>query len=126
MIIIYTAKRNIQAGHTIDVDYTIDIGVDQYDYDLNNKGTQSVAFDGSTVSVIHNMAETITISTLPLDMEPNVTIDDMREFLYSVATGETFSIDGDTVIMDSFKSPFKENRRSVTDDYSYSFKVRKL
>ena len=129
MQIDYTAKRSVQGGHTADLDYSIEVVVSQADRSQMTVGAQAVALSGNTVTTVHRRQSKYTLKTDLISTATTPDIDDMREFLDSVSSGETFQLDisGASVdyILDSISNPYTESR--VGNSYfTYSFTVRAL
>ncbi len=86
----YTALRNIKSGHTADLAYAIEIEITQGEILPNPIQQQHIALSGNTVTVVHRLDESISITTNFVSPSTTPSIDDMKEFLYSVIHGESF------------------------------------
>lgn len=126
MQIDYTAKRSIQAGHTEDSSYTININLSVADRVPESKGSQAESLSGNTVTVVHNLRVSYVITTELVTTLTTPSLSDMREFLDSVKGGESFTtdIDGTTKSyrLKSFSSPYSE-KREATSYFRYSFTI---
>ncbi len=119
----YTALRKIKSGHSIDTVYAIEIDIDQGEILPSPIQNQHISLSGNTVTVVHRLDETISITTNPISTLTTPDIDDMKEFLYSVIHGESFTfndgIDDYTAIL---VGNFSQNRQGL--HLSWSFKLR--
>ena len=127
MQIDYTAKRSVQAGHSIDTPYTINIDLYENDRTFKAHGVENKALNGNTVAVIHRVEETNNLTTVLVSAATSPTVLDMREFLDSVVGGEVFQLDISGVSIDyklhSMTKPYSE-RELERSNFRYSFQVR--
>jgi|FLOH01.1.fsa_nt_gi hypothetical protein len=124
MIIDYTAKRSLKTGHIVDTAYQIDVDLNQFDRGAYTKGSQQEAISGNTVTIVQARQKKYSITTVLIDSSTTPDIDDMREFLDSVMSGETFQIDSENFILASISSPYSETRNEGY--FRYSFTARQL
>lgn len=129
MQIDYTAKRTLKSGHSADSDYQINVDLRASDRLSSTIGDQSIALDGTTVTVVHRSEIIYSLTTTIITANTTPDIDDMREFLDSVKFGESFDLDADgsseAYVLDSLSSPYTETRVNNTQ-YRYTFRARKL
>lgn len=91
--IIYTAKRYLAPGHTANTQYSIDVGMRTInDDEEKHHRKQHRSLSGLTETWLHRIDRYISFQTVPL-YEGHSLYFDMREFLSSVAGGETFTVD---------------------------------
>lgn len=99
--ITYTAKSRapLVSGHTAETAYSIDIKLREWLISGDMQKTQHVTLSGDVETVLRRSADVYTVSLI----WDNDDDDDMREFLYSVAAGETFTLDpfGTVAVPDS-------------------------
>ena len=91
--IVYTAKRYLAPGHTIDTLYSIDVKMQAINDDEEKhlkKSHRSIS--GKTETWLQRIDRYVSFQTIPIDESSNLYFS-MREFLSSVAGGETFTID---------------------------------
>ena len=124
MIIDYTAKRSLKTGHIVDTAYQIDVDLNQFDRGAYTKGSQQEAISGNTVTIVQARQKKYSITTVLIDSSTTPDIDDMREFLDSVMSGETFQIDSGNFILTSISNPYSETRDEGY--FRYSFTARQL
>jgi len=121
----YTAKREIKAGHTADTSYTITVDLESLSGVMPKPvRNESIALDGTTVTVLHRSDKVYTMSTVPLPITGGAyELEDFLEFFASVIGGETFVFnDGadHNVIMTT--APRETRKEGIY--FSYSLTVR--
>ena len=134
ILIDYTAKRSIKAGHTIDVVYQIELFVSRQIRNYVPDGKRNVSISGNTVDVINRRDIIYNLTSVIIDdgplTEPLIDNALMLEFLDSTATGEEFQMDvtGTTefFIMDKLKNPYSVRRIGDLNLFRYSFTARKI
>lgn len=89
--ITYTATRNIKSGHSSGTDYTITVNLQQADEQITPVNTQAVSLSGNTVTTAQRIDQVINITTDYINSSTTPDVDDMLEFLHSVAHGESFT-----------------------------------
>ena len=91
--ITYTAKRYLAPGHVFDTQYSIDVKMQSINDDEEKhlkKAHRSIS--GKTETWLQRIDRYVTFKTVPIDESTNLYFS-MREFLSSVAGGESFVID---------------------------------
>lgn len=129
----YIALRNIAPGH---------VEGNQYDLDILGTLTRQLLVDkeviksedGQTITLFNREELSWGVQTRVFGQSTNIQIEDMREFLASVARGESFSFipDGEpggsgdvfTVILEG--SNWAEERIGIRSNYRYSLKFRAI
>ena len=128
--ITYTAveRGSISDGRVAGTTYVFDIGLSLWEQSTTRKKTQASSLSGNTETILHRLDRVVSISTTPIG-EP-LLVDQMREFLDSVAGGEPFIIDkhgsaatADNPINARIEGDYREQRidHSFT---SFNFKVK--
>ena len=123
----YYAKRQIKAGHSIGIGYTITVDLRAQD-GLLTQGVKNtnVSLNGNVVTVLHRIEKSYSIATVALPISGGTyDFDDFEEFFSSVAGGETFVFnDG------SDQNAILSSDPSVTREeglyFSYRFGIRLL
>ena len=91
--IIYTAKRYLAPGHTVDTEYSIDVGMQLINDDEEKHERKSHrSLSGKTETWLQRIDRYVTFQTVPIQ-EGTTLYYEIREFLSSVAGGESFVID---------------------------------
>jgi len=130
MQIDYTARRSIKAGHSVDTPYTIVVDLSRLDRKYATVGNQAVALSGTTYTTVHRREVLFDLQTTLIESSGTPDIADMLEFLDSVSSGESFSLDvsgtTETYVLTSITRPYSTTRVGYDDIYRYSFSVRKL
>lgn len=126
----YIAKRSLKTGHVVDTQYTINTELSRRDRRYATVGSQSVALSGNTTTIVHRRDEIWRLESQIITTTTVPDIDDMIEFLDSVASGETFQLDLsgtlEDYVMDSLRRPYTAIRLGRLDIFRYGFTVRKL
>jgi hypothetical protein len=127
MQIDYTSKRSLKAGHTVDTEYMINIGVEVFDKQPRWEGVLHKSLSGNLVTTTHEYGDDLSITTVQLDEDPTaaVNIYDMREFLDSVRLGEVFQLDGLNAVLSNLSSAYSETHTGYVYK-KFSFQVRIL
>ena len=126
MLVNYTALREFAPTHVENGAYSFTVGTVADNRRRPTEGRQSVAIDGTTVSVIHRGDEIRQVVTVAVETGAGTPdLEDLREFLESVKYGETFQLDGVDHVMDNFRNPYQETR-IPPKWYRFSFSARKL
>lgn len=126
--IVYTAKRSVMDSHSIETEYEFEVALNKFERSAKREQETSPSLSGVRFTVLHRIDVFYDISTVPLS--DLLVIDQMREFLDSVAAGEQFTLDvyGEigapddprTFIIDG---DYKENMVDISGFYSFSFKA---
>lgn len=121
----YTAKREIQGSHTIDLDYTISIILQQVDDEQPTPVLkQHKSLSGNEINVLHRVERYVSVVT---DLVPVSGGDpsalDMQEFFYSVAAGETFEYDDGSPVNVKMAGNPTRSRNGLYFTYSFRFRV---
>jgi len=130
MQIDYTAKRSLKSGHAVDTAYVITVDLSKLSRNYKAIGNQAVSLSGNVVSSVHRYEETHDLQTVIVTAVTTPDIDDMIEFLDSVASGEIFELDlsgaSEPYVMAAMGRAYRTRRIGSDDIFQYSFKVRKL
>lgn len=125
----YIARRSIQAGHTVETQYTINFDIFEKTKTSKAEGVQVKSLSGNTVTVVHRNSETYNLTSVLITASTTTTLLDMREFLDSVTRGETFFLDvrgtSEAYILSSLSNPYTETELE-TSHYRFSFGARRL
>lgn len=127
--ITYTAKRNVDGSRTSGIVYSFDVNLNQYTRQVDRHADTMVSLSGTRITTFHRIDENYNVSTVPINDSTLLT--QMREFLDSVAGGETFTLDafGSVASPDNAITFVLENYTETLVDlsgfYSFSFKVIK-
>lgn len=128
--ITYTAKRNVDASRIEDVIYVFNVGLTQFTRNVNRQQNTTTSLSGERFTTLHRLDETYDISTVPIN--DSALLVQMREFLDSVAGGESFSVDAfgsvgsaDNPITLVLDGNYTESLVDLTGFYSFSFKAIK-
>lgn len=129
-LIRYTAKRSIMSGHTLDVVYEFEIDFTRWDRQAKAEKKVARSLGGVTETIFHRQDIFYQITTAPAK---TTAIDQMREFLDSVMAGESFVIDRygsigspDNEITMTLEGDYAENRPSIDERFTYTFKTYQL
>ena len=123
----YTASRNLKTGHTAGTEYTITIGLQQYDGDIPKPvKNEHRSLSGFTVTTLHRIDVELQVLTDYINSDGTGTpdVDDFDEFLASVAGGEVFEFGDGTTTRDVKLIGSPGRRREGTMFYAYSLKMR--
>ena len=90
--IIYTAKRKLVPGHTVDTAYSFDVGLKVYTPRTMSNRKDHTSLSGHTESWLSSLIDISFCETVPL-LETGVLVPVVWEFLASCMGGETFSLD---------------------------------
>jgi len=128
--ITYTAidRGDLITGHSELTEYSFDVPVEQFQKNTRREQSTVSSLSGRRVTTLHRLDTTFTVSTVETDDQTS--IDNMREFLSSVAAGEEFTIDvfGSVLTPDNpitFKLDGDYGERLNIISYSFNFKVVK-
>jgi len=122
----YTAKRSIKSGHTLDVDYVIDIELMSLDGEMPKpEKKESRSLGGNTVTVLHRIDTEISVTTDYIESDGSGTpdTDDFSEFFNSVAGGEQFTFNNGSDQTCEMVSMPTRTRTGIKFNYSFSFRV---
>lgn len=110
--IVYTAKRSIIDAHSAETEYEFEIDLGKFDRSTKREQETSSSLVGVRFTVLHRIDVFYSATTAPVNSSSD--IDQMREFLDSVAGGEEFTIDP----MGTILTP--DNPRTLTIDGDYT------
>lgn len=110
-VISYTAKRSIAANRELNKVYKFEIPLTQFKRVSKRAHNTATSLSGAKQVLLHRIDYNYQCSTIPVNDASMIT--QMREFLDSVAGGETFYMDG----LGSLSSP--DNTQSFTIDGDY-------
>lgn len=114
--IIYTAKDRgeLVSGHSELTGYSLDIALQTFSRSSSRKQSTITALSGGSTTTLHHIKHKYTVQTRQTD--DVAIVDQMREFLSSVAAGEVFQLDPfGTVSVPDLAKPMK-----LTGNYSES------
>lgn len=122
----YWAKRQIRSTHAVDIEYTIEVDLQQLDGGLPIPvKAENIGLSGNVVTVLHRIDRIRPILTdLVQTVGGTPDNEDFDEFFSSVAAGEVFVFNDDAdqnVIMASKAKPSKQGPYTT-----YSFSIRLL
>lgn len=123
----YTATREIKAGHSADTEYTITTDLMALDGEMPLPETHEhrAIGGGASSTVLHRIDEEISVSTTHINADGTGTPDtgDWREFLFSVAAGESFVFNnGSDQTCEMIGQP-RRRRSGLKFNYSFRFRV---
>ena len=126
--IVYTAKRSVIDSHSIYTEYEFEVALNKFDRSAKREQETAASLSGVRFTVLHRIDLFFDVSTVPIN--DGSVIDQMREFLDSVAGGEEFYLDvyGTIAAPDAPKTlvidgDYTENMVDISGFYSFSFKV---
>ena len=120
----YTAKRSVMDGHDAGTEYTLEIGIEDWTPDSSPDVKTSTTLSGRRFSQLTNIEQTWTVRTLSVN--DAATLDQLAEFLDSVAGGEVFTVSpfGTTSYLVTMDGKARWNLVNAVGYYSTSFTVR--
>ena len=128
----YTALRNVQPGHTVGAQYSIDVRLMQLQPQNATMRDQSISISGVTQTTVHRRERHYDCMTLYLD-EGTQEYLDIYEFLSSVDAFENFTFDekGSVATPDSpsavlLLDNFSQTRVGTSSEWQFSFSMRTL
>ena len=95
--IVYTAHERAplitttSPAHTASSSYGFDVKLQHFEVSMEFPGTQHVSMSGIVETILRRSTDLYLVTLV----FPNSLLDDVREFLYSVAGGETFQFDAE-------------------------------
>lgn len=128
--ITYTAvdRGSLANGRVAGSAYIFDVGLNLWDLTTTRKKTQAISLSGSTETILHRLDRVANVATAPISDDD--LIDQMREFLDSVAGGEPFIIDKygsvatpDNPVIASIEDDYREQRIDLSFT-SFNFKIK--
>lgn len=132
MRLIYSAKRNLATGHSVDTQYEIAIPAWVMEPRFLGIGPENRSIDGSFERELYRIDTEYRVQTDRVESGQDV--ENFEEFLWSVSGGETFTFDptsdtatvaGDPTTAMMISRRF--NRTLISPgNYQYSFDVRTL
>lgn len=130
---VYTAKRNLMAGHTVDTEYSFDVGMQVITPSERGERTTRKSLSGLRSHYLFYIDNFIEFQTVPLELGTTL-VDSMREFLSSCIGGEPFDADpygtiASPVSLQTYEldNPESSEQRVGTTNYvTFSFRVRKV
>lgn len=117
-VINYTAKRNVTGGRTIGNSYNLTLNFVRFDREPVSQKKTVHSLSGVQYDTFHRLDIKRNIQTAPED--DSSTLDQTREFLDSVAGGETFQIDS---VDHKLEGSAKESLVELSGYYSFSFRA---
>lgn len=119
------------SGHSEGTEYSFDIELTRNQLIPRMDKTSPRSISGQRVTVLRNVEVSYSIQTAPVN-DPAL-IASMREFLFSVAGGEQFTLDAmgslatpDNPITVELQGNFSENLVDISGYYTFSFQVVKV
>jgi hypothetical protein len=133
MRIVYTALRNLAAGHTLEESYEIVVFASVIEPEFEFKQNRQTSLDQSRVEVeVLGSYQMLDVSTdfIPVGTDTA----EFEEFLHSVMHGESFVLDPDSDIAATVVGPLTvmmtstryRRDRSLPGHYAYGFSVRTI
>jgi hypothetical protein len=104
-------------AHAAGISYSFDVKFTEFQTDIEVNQTQQVTLSGAVETILRRAADVIQISLI----WPDTNNANMREFLYSVAAGESFSVDpyGSVASPDNPLTVIKTSGGSITPRMSH-------
>ena len=129
-VITYIAARSLVAGHTAGDEYAIEIPFSRWDRVAKREAETIRTLSGNSFTRLHRIDTSYDAGTVPVD--DTALINQMREFLASVAGGEEFTVDP----LGTIAAPDQEFAVEIEGDptesrqqnfwFSFQFRVRAL
>lgn len=124
----YYAKRNIDASRSAGTEYSFDVALTAFTRQVERKEETATSLSGIRFTTLHRLDQGYQVTTAPINDSAILT--QMREFLDSVAGGETFYIDpfGSVLTPNNeyqlvLNGNYSETLVDLSGFYSFSFKV---
>jgi len=128
-VITYTAQRSVMANHVVGTQYTFEILLNKFDRIPKRKQNTATSLSGLTQTLLHRIDISYQAATIPTNSQNK--IDQLREFLDSVAAGEEFTLDALGSLSEAHapqtykvEGDYAENMVDITGYYSFSFKCK--
>ena len=119
----YTSLRNLKAGHSAGTDYTITVNLQQADEQISPQHSQNMALSGNSVTVAHRIDQIINITTDYINAGTTPDVDDMLEFMWSVAHNESFTYNDGTDKTVKLQGAPTRNKAGIYWSWSFSIRV---
>lgn len=115
----YTAKRNVSGGRTIGNNYSLTLNLVRFDRAPEPQKNTIITLNGTQYDNFHRLDIMREVQTAPEN--DAATLAQTREFLDSVAGGETFTIDS---VNHKLIGSAKDTLVEMSGYYTFSFKAR--
>lgn len=95
-VVTYTAvdRGRLVSGHSELTEYSFEMPVSSVSMSAQNQGTVQKSLSGKRFHTLHNIERSTSLTTILIHrIQESDVIDQIEEFLSSVAAGETFQID---------------------------------
>lgn len=124
----YYAVRNIAAGHTVGVQYTVTLSITGMEHDPRTEEDVSVAMNGNTQAYVHRIEDVYNLTTNVYE-EGTTAYGLAYEFLRSCMAREQFEVDlqdGAGFQNCIMEGPYKPQRYSLAGEWQFNFSIRIL
>lgn len=129
--IIYTAKRSLIDSHSAETEYSFEVALNKFERSPKREKETSASLSGNRFTVLHRIDMFFEVSTVPI--KDISLIYQMREFLDSVAAGESFIIDAFGTELQPYQQKvveidgdYSESMVDISGYYAFSFKVLEI
>ena len=127
----YTALRKIMTGHQSGDLYEMEIPFARFDSSMRIQKKSHTSLGGQQETVLTRVDNEIGIT---IGEFSRTQLGQMREFIHSVAAGETFTVDAygtvstidDPICVQMTSNSVREQRVGTSDFFKISFKVREV
>lgn len=131
--ITYIAKDrgDLISGHSAETEYSFDLYFAEFQGSITRKENTITSLSGVRITTLHHLERTYSVVTSP--SASSTILNNIREFLSSVAAGEEFTVDvyGSTLTPDSpetFKimGSYSETLNPLTNETTVEFNIVKV
>lgn len=131
--ITYTAKDrgDLISGHSAETQYTFDLFLQEYQGSTTRQQNTQKSLSGNRVTTLHHLERTFSVVTSPT--ASSTIIQNIREFLSSVAGGESFTLDVYGFALSpadpqTFKldGNYSESLNTTTNETTFEFRIVKV
>lgn len=117
----YTAKRNISGGRSLNSVYALSMDLVKFDRQAKRKTSSATSLSGQQFTTFHRLDVFYVVQSAPIN--DSSTLDQVREFLDSVAGGEIFDIDGSDYTLDG---DYSDTLVEISGFYTFGFRARAI
>lgn len=127
----YVAKRKLITGHISGASYELTLPFSQFNSSININKKTHTSLSGQQETVLTRIDNRISIA---LSEFPRTMLPQIREFIHSVAGGETFTVDAygsaaipdDPLMVQLASTRVKEQRVGTSEFFRLSFQVMEV
>ena len=127
----YTATRKVITGHTTGYLYEMEIPFNRFDSSMKVQRKAHVSLGGQQETVLTRVDSEISIT---MGEFHRTRLPEIREFVHSVAGGESFTVDAygtiattdERISVQMTSNSVREQRVGTTEFFKISFKVREI